>query len=650
MPSGVGGTPLEHVEVCPDTGFFPVPLSLSSGMFAAFLFDMTDGFGDPEWFFAQDDETALVADNYSDCSRSGWFEILDVTSRAALPMTPDQFVADYASLYPLQRPALYWTAFNITPDYLSTGVFPDAQAPGAVPDAGSRQVGSSPCIPLVVDPPPDDGTGACGYSWEWTQNAAGVSPDLTVDVLGSCTLPGPVLGEGDWYVCIRARDCANNWSSQFATFGPFEIRDCNSNGVTDACEVDCDESFLIDAYNCDIPLNMCDSAPCTPNDCNGNLKPDDCDIAEGTSTDCNLDDIPDDCQEATVRKWVGDKGTWNTPENWSPDSNGQLSLPTHETDVCIESASDEVTIFNFTAKARQMHSVGSILIESAGAGSSLELNAESVVSSQVTVDGGLSTLSAADLEVDTLIMLNNARLAGRMRVVSALEVSGETLSSLGRAILTDAPFENGDLTIGANATVTASTGFNYTIGNERIHVESGAQYNYSGDGVIAQGFGLFENDGTLTRVSGTGTAGVFVDTVNRGTIEIDTGDFTLRGFLSPLENSGVITGAVGTNLSLTSGANLTSTSELSTGLLSFVPGGPSIPTVIRGVLDPRDGISIDGAEVIVDASATVVSYGDDIDVVMGSLTLEPQVGADLVFDQVNAQQTAQITFESTDAI
>lgn len=77
-----------------------------------------------------------------------------------------------------------------------------------------------------------------------------------------------------------------------------DMVDCNSNGVQDACDVDCDAA----CFDCD-PEACGGSIDCNGNgipdeceeDCNGNGIADECDIAAGTSADCNFNGVPDEC-------------------------------------------------------------------------------------------------------------------------------------------------------------------------------------------------------------------------------------------------------------------------------------------------------------------------------------------------------------------
>jgi hypothetical protein len=637
---------VEAVQVCPDTGVFPNDLELVPGMFTAFLHDLTDGQGD-EFPWAQDDEKALNADNFSDCSRSSWFDIMSVVLASTPPMTPRQFVAAYAALYPSQRPALYWTAYNIDPDYLLDASFPDGQAPGVVPAAGSRAVGSSPCVPLTVDPPADDGTGACGYSWEWTLDPSGVEPDYTLDVNGSCALPGPVLAPGDWYVSLRAIDCIGNWSSAYATFGPFEIRDCNADGIVDACEVGCDESVLRELYDCDIPLDLCDGVDCGGNDCNGNLSPDDCDIASGISTDCNLDDVPDDCQTDTVQQWVGDGDGqhWSDPNNWSlvdfGSGNFAPRVPDENTDVCIP-ADANIIVTGTAAQAARMLCYGSIIVQSAGTSATLQIAAGSFVEGSLTIDGQAARATVDALDVGTLNLANGGVIRGDVTVQDAMSVAGDVgLCALGA---------NATLTLFGTAAATAPLHFEQ--GGETLRIEAGGRYEFSGDGPIFWNpFGLVENFGVIERVAGNDVATVQPPCTNHGQIVCTTGALKFAGLLT---NFGQITTPPGATLEIGGGAEFDPASVISASTLIVDNQTSSAAALIRGDVTITDGLVVGDDEVRFTPEANVISYGDTVTVNKGPLVIEPVTGNELVFDDVrvlgNGFVSAILRVETTDPL
>lgn len=82
-----------------------------------------------------------------------------------------------------------------------------------------------------------------------------------------------------------------------STIGPIQgPPDCDGDGITDACELDCASGSCIPGFcgnSLDCNLNGVPDE-CEP-DCNTNGLPDACDIADGTSQDCDANGVPDEC-------------------------------------------------------------------------------------------------------------------------------------------------------------------------------------------------------------------------------------------------------------------------------------------------------------------------------------------------------------------
>lgn len=80
-------------------------------------------------------------------------------------------------------------------------------------------------------------------------------------------------------------------------------KDCNENGIDDACDIDCGVPGCISPCGGSTDCNS-DGTPdeCQPNiDCNSNGTQDICDIGSGTSQDCNGNTVPDECDIASAR-------------------------------------------------------------------------------------------------------------------------------------------------------------------------------------------------------------------------------------------------------------------------------------------------------------------------------------------------------------
>ncbi|NOT02017.1 MAG: hypothetical protein HOP29_15490 [Phycisphaerales bacterium] len=131
---------------------------------------------------------------------------------------------------------------------------------------------------------------------------AGTASQTLIDSFGrnrfgdySYTNVDPANDQGIWTIQEYGRT-TNNWGTWV---GSFQIGDCNGNGISDQCDVDCGT-----------PGGICDVAGCGQSeDCNGNIEPDDCetdcnnndtqddcDVDGGGSLDCNANGVPDECE------------------------------------------------------------------------------------------------------------------------------------------------------------------------------------------------------------------------------------------------------------------------------------------------------------------------------------------------------------------
>ncbi len=103
-----------------------------------------------------------------------------------------------------------------------------------------------------------------------------------------------------------------------SAYGPC---DCNRNGISDECDVDCGEpGGLCDVPGCGTSVDCNENDipdECEP-DCNNNGVADECDIRDGTSEDCNDNGIPDECEDDTDGDGIIDDCD-NCPEVPNPD-------------------------------------------------------------------------------------------------------------------------------------------------------------------------------------------------------------------------------------------------------------------------------------------------------------------------------------------
>ncbi|MEM7235679.1 MAG: hypothetical protein AAF517_26140, partial [Planctomycetota bacterium] len=85
---------------------------------------------------------------------------------------------------------------------------------------------------------------------------------------------------------LLGRDCNRDGQLDVCELQEFPERDCDGNGVHDACDPDCDENGMPDACDLESPGV----------DCDGNGIVDDCDIERDPSLDANDNDVPDVCE------------------------------------------------------------------------------------------------------------------------------------------------------------------------------------------------------------------------------------------------------------------------------------------------------------------------------------------------------------------
>lgn len=155
---------------------------------------------------------------------------------------------------------------------------------------------------------------------------AGTASQTLIDSFGrnrfgdySYTTVDPVNDQTIWTIQEYGRT-TNNWGTWAASF---QIGDCNGNGVSDQCDVDCGTAGGF----CDVP-GCGQSQDCNGNirpddcetDCNGNEVPDDCDVDEGGSLDCNANGVPDECEPDCNGSGIPDD--CDVASASSPDCNG----------------------------------------------------------------------------------------------------------------------------------------------------------------------------------------------------------------------------------------------------------------------------------------------------------------------------------------
>lgn len=108
------------------------------------------------------------------------------------------------------------------------------------------------------------------------------------------TLAGvSLLVPGDYYLRVYETNSPSTTQLYEFTLSVAPL-DCNTNGILDACDVDCGEP----AGECDVP--GCGQAL----DCNNNLAPDECELS---GNDCNGNSTPDDCESPMITQPPADE-------------------------------------------------------------------------------------------------------------------------------------------------------------------------------------------------------------------------------------------------------------------------------------------------------------------------------------------------------
>jgi len=573
----------EVVDLCDidDDGvgdFFDDPLR-TEGFLGALLRDIEDdmedrnGDGIPEW--------------QPQCARDslnlGVEEIFEVVTEDE-PVTPLQFINAFRARFPEHTVALWQTANNVATEY----TWPDYERPGPVTELDSPTHplgigGTQPYIEIELTPPTDDASGAAGYSYTWS-DTTDVIPDFTDDPMATETsIRSPLSGLGEWYLRIRARDCADHWSSDSQLFGPFVVTECNGNGIVDACDTDCNAFGTF----CNVP--GCGYAP----DCNVNLVPDACDLADGTSRDCDLNGSPDECDGGSFVSWIGSDGLWHQPFNWD-----NSNLPGPGDHVCIDvPAVAVVTHSEGDTEVLSIRSAERFVLS----GGTLSVLSRSRMESNLTV--GFATLSGpGDIRVDGFLSFAGDNYqTGSLTGNGTIDAFGGILIDSHSVWLYDsrriknrshASFRGdyakelwlNDSAVFENYGTFQASGagdFRALSGSTSRFINLGT-FEKSGPGRLEVTF-AFDNWGDVFALGGTLALGAGSNIVSDGLYSgaigavIEFGNGTLNlGPQSRVEAHNVVFGGYGgyaSNVTVDGTYNVTGTSTFNTGFVSFTPAG-----------------------------------------------------------------------------
>lgn len=222
---GIAGSNLEGVDfetplICDVGSTTP---SLVEGYTAALLTDMSD---DNPGSGAENNGGSPFDDSMSGAARN----ILQLVDLDA-PTTARQFIDDYIARFGGAR-SLWETATSVGYGNLDNTAPP---APAAI-NSSSHDVGvesADRTVEIVWGAPTDDFSGVNAYSIRVASTAG--MPDQTPELLAdgaAGTYTTEPLAPGTWYLSVRSRDAAGNWSAAYTSYGPIDIREAIDADLT----------------------------------------------------------------------------------------------------------------------------------------------------------------------------------------------------------------------------------------------------------------------------------------------------------------------------------------------------------------------------------------------------------------------------------
>jgi len=497
-------------------------------------------------------------------------------------------------------------------------------------DSPSHPLGSFgvlPCITVEWRPQfdvEDDVTGACEYSYVWTTDPEGEPPDVLPDLVdfSSCDLRihGGPFYPGEYYLSIRARDCAGHWGSR-ATFGPFVVGECNNNGILDICEIACDQSAA--DLDCELDPNFCNVAGCgSAQDCNGNLIPDECDIASGFSADCDLDGVPDECQ--TMFHWSGSSGSWHTPANWL-----EGTPPTTDSEVCIDVLGDEtITYSTGTLQVATLACSENLAIEGTTGARALTVTEPSFVRGYLRLANNDSVLQVnQQLDIAGLFEWTGSNSSNSAKLKGA----GVTYANGGVGISSIVHLDQHRLVLNGNSTSVTISGRVDFAGPAVFEIRPGSTYDHRGSGLLFNGWfsDRFVNGGTLIKSVDPGSSTIYMFTENNGLIHVQTG--TLKFYLYG-SSTGDFLGDPGTTLHFVDGGFVFYAGSSVVAHTVIFGGGGGGWNSVYGTWDVAGPTTVQGGQVTFDSSAGIVSYGSSFYVPAGTVNFNAPIGGPIHFD------------------
>lgn len=625
----------ETVRECTEHGIddFGDPL-ITEGFLGALLRDIEDDDPDPVPSTLSDFEVTVR----QDCLSLGPEEIFEITI-VDEPTTTLEFMLYFLAKYPELMPRFFGTALNISRDFAD--VFPpDLEPPGVVESVWSSShpagtVNPSPCMVLSWDTPPDDVKGALAYSIVLGTDSAGEEPDESdVDVSGSCVdVKMEARGVGAHYLSIKARGWDKDWSNDWGVFGPFNVADCNSNGIVDVCEVSCDPSSAYtgeNALDCNIGGAFCFAQKdCGfAEDCNSNKVPDGCDLASGESDDCNENSIPDECEN--LSRWAGGSDSWSAPLGWI-----NSAIPQNGDHVCIQDDNEPATV---------SYTTGTTSVAILACDESLRVArlfplpaAELILSEPSWVRGNLTLMNEQSiLRVDNRLDIDGvfAWIGSNGNSSAKLTGSGTTYAR-GDMHLTGGGvhLDDHDLVLESNTAIESLHHIRY-VGPSTVTIRPQAVWDHRSDADIILGGGttsLFRNEGTFIKSDSTGSSDIASAVQNAGLMHVQAGTLRIANFTS--DNTGDFLADPGTFLDFVGGGHEFAPSSSIVGERIRFTTGRVGTTNIRGTYDVSVATTVSQLNVVFASGANVINYAPDF-LITGRATFNAVAGKPILFNSL----------------
>ncbi len=558
------------------------------------------------------------------------------------PITVRGFIGAFLAARPEHTGDFWPTAFNVGGAPYVSGFPADTQPPGAVlacssPTHPPGEGGSRPCITFEWWLAQDDASGASEYSFLVTTDPAGEEPDEVAETVwgtDTCSVTGeaPAWDLGEFYFSIKARDNAGNWASEWSTFGPFEVIDCNDTGVLDICDVSCN---AFGTGSCQSPPDRCVGEPgCgSSSDCQPNWIPDECDIANGTSEDCNLDGRPDECEN--MFHWAGESGSWHSGLNWLEGIE-----PEEFPSVCIDVPGDQTVYYT----------EGESYLISLACRENLHIDGETSPPPDVTIV--LPSWVEGDLRLSgqNHVLQVNERLdiAGQFNWTGDGELTGPgtTYANGGTSTSGLVYLDDHHLILDGNS-ASVGTGRIEFPGASTFEIRPGSSYEHQGGHYFLNGGSsgdYFTNAGTLIKSVNPGDSQIRAYTQNDGLIHVQTGKLTCYYGGS---SSGAFLGDPGTTLEFRGGHAFLADSSVVGDSVRFPHGGHTV----YGTYNVTTSTTCDAYVVNFTEEANIISYGPTFHVQDGTVNFDAIIGGPVHFDTLDIRPTDGIAnFNSGDPV